>query len=108
MATIHRSSSLKRTRSIFSETHSNHRSSLSLTLESKEMGRSSSSAQLTLSLFFFFSLLISLAHSFYLPGVAPRDFQRFNMREEQPCKVACRAKLDAESAKNVISSCSSL
>lgn len=25
---------------------------------------------------------------------------QFNMREEQPCKVACRHKLDAESAKN--------
>lgn len=25
---------------------------------------------------------------------------QFNMREEQPCKVACRRKLDAESAKN--------
>ncbi|KAI8529650.1 hypothetical protein RHMOL_Rhmol12G0241200 [Rhododendron molle] len=118
------------------------------------MGSSNCSSRLTVSLFFF-SLLISLARSFYLPGVAPLDFQRgvplqvkvnklsstktqlpydyyylkyckplkitnsaenlgevlrgdriensmytFNMREEQPCKVACRAKLDAESAKN--------
>ncbi|KAL2534083.1 Transmembrane 9 superfamily member 7 [Abeliophyllum distichum] len=100
-------------------------------------------------------LWISSVHSFYLPGVAPRDFQRgdelqvkvnklssiktqlpydfyylkycmpdkimniaenlgevlrgdriensvytFNMREEQPCKVACRVRLDAKAAKN--------
>ncbi|KAL7162619.1 hypothetical protein ACSBR2_042995 [Camellia fascicularis] len=118
------------------------------------MGRSSSTRVITL-FFIVFSLLISSAYSFYLPGVAPRDFQRgdalqvkvnklsstktqlpydyyylnyckpskimnnaenlgevlrgdriensvytFNMREEQPCKVACRVTLDAESAKN--------
>ncbi|XP_040969433.1 transmembrane 9 superfamily member 7-like isoform X2 [Gossypium hirsutum] len=28
------------------------------------------------TLFFAFFLLLSSAHSFYLPGVAPRDFQR--------------------------------
>ncbi|WJZ94371.1 hypothetical protein VitviT2T_013240 [Vitis vinifera] len=104
---------------------------------------------------FFFVLLISSAHSFYLPGVAPRDFERgdplqvkvnklsstktqlpydyyylkwckpkkimnsaenlgevlrgdriensiytFQMREGQPCKVACRMHLNAEAAKN--------
>ncbi|MFS7974458.1 putative nonaspanin (TM9SF) [Helianthus anomalus] len=98
---------------------------------------------------------ISPSQSFYLPGVAPRDFQRgdalqvkvnklsstktqlpydyyylnyckpkhiqnsaenlgevlrgdriensvymFNMREELPCKVGCKVKLDAQSAKN--------
>ncbi|KAK3426761.1 hypothetical protein EUGRSUZ_F03131 [Eucalyptus grandis] len=103
----------------------------------------------------FALLLSSSAHSFYLPGVAPRDFitgeelivkvnklsstktqlpydyyylkyckpdkilnsaenlgevlrgdriensvYRFRMREEEPCKVACRLTLDAESAKN--------
>ncbi|KAK8664373.1 hypothetical protein V6N13_084166 [Hibiscus sabdariffa] len=103
---------------------------------------------------FAFWLLSSTAHSFYLPGVAPRDFQRgdplyvkvnklsstktqlpydhyyldyckpdkivnnaenlgevlrgdriensvytFEMREDQPCKVVCRKKLNAESAK---------
>ncbi|KAJ7951635.1 Transmembrane 9 superfamily member [Quillaja saponaria] len=104
---------------------------------------------------FFALLLISSAYSFYLPGVAPRDFQTgdplyvkvnklsstktqlpydyyylnyckpkkilnnaenlgevlrgdriensvytFQMRKEWPCTVACRVKLDAESAKN--------
>ncbi|KAL8160857.1 hypothetical protein V2J09_012346 [Rumex salicifolius] len=99
--------------------------------------------------------LVSPSYSFYLPGVAPRDFQRgdplqvkvnklsstktqlpydyyfltyckpkeivnsaenlgevlrgdriensiytFKMREEMSCQVACRKKLDAESAKN--------
>ncbi|KAK1576839.1 hypothetical protein Q3G72_016906 [Acer saccharum] len=103
---------------------------------------------------FFTLLLISSADSFYLPGVAPRDFQRgdalpvkvnklsstktqlpydyyylkyckpvkivnnaenlgevlrgdriensvytFQMREDLPCKVAYKAKLNAESAK---------
>ncbi|MBA0730853.1 hypothetical protein Golax_025776 [Gossypium laxum] len=107
------------------------------------------------NVFFVFWLLSSTAQSFYLPGVAPRDFQRgdplyvkvnklsstktqlpydhyyldyckpakivnsaenlgevlrgdriensvytFEMREDQPCKVVCRKKLDAESAKN--------
>ncbi|GAB4837801.1 Transmembrane 9 super member 7 [Ancistrocladus abbreviatus] len=101
------------------------------------------------------ALLLSPIHSFYLPGVAPRDFQRgdplqvkvnklsstktqlpydyyflsyckptkisnsaenlgevlrgdriensvytFKMREEQPCQIACRKKLDADAAKN--------
>ena len=27
-------------------------------------------------------------------------FWQFLMREEQPCKAACRMKLDAEAAKN--------
>ncbi|KDP40784.1 hypothetical protein JCGZ_24783 [Jatropha curcas] len=110
--------------------------------------------RISATLFFSF-LLISSAYSFYLPGVAPRDFRRgdflsvkvhklsstktqlpddyyylkyckpdkivnsaetlgevlrgdriensvynFEMMEEQPCKVACRMILDAESAKN--------
>ncbi|KAL5757517.1 hypothetical protein ACOSP7_020128 [Xanthoceras sorbifolium] len=109
----------------------------------------------TMRRLFFTLFLISSAHAFYLPGVAPRDFQigdllsvkvnklsstktqlpydyyflkyckpvkivnnaenlgevlrgdriensvyTFQMREDLPCKVACRAKLDAESAKN--------
>lgn len=104
---------------------------------------------------FFALLLSSSAHSFYLPGVAPRDFAigedltvkvnklsstktqlpydyyylkyckpdkilnsaenlgevlrgdriensvyKFRMREEEPCKVACRLTLGAEAAKN--------
>ncbi|GFZ08102.1 transmembrane nine 7 [Actinidia rufa] len=107
------------------------------------------------AIFFSLLLLISHTYSFYLPGVAPRDFQRgdplqvkvnklsstktqlpydyyylkyckpskimnnaenlgevlrgdriensvytFNMREEQPCKVACRLKVEADTAKN--------
>ncbi|PWA39996.1 nucleotide-binding alpha-beta plait domain, Zinc finger, RING/FYVE/PHD-type [Artemisia annua] len=103
----------------------------------------------------FICLIASSCESFYLPGVAPRDFQRgdplqvkvnklsstktqlpydyyylnyckpkhiqnsaenlgevlrgdriensvytFHMREELPCKVGCRVKLDAQSAKN--------
>ncbi|PSR96911.1 Transmembrane 9 superfamily member 7 like [Actinidia chinensis var. chinensis] len=114
-----------------------------------------SSSATVATIFFSLLLLISHAYSFYLPGVAPRDFQRgdplqvkvnklsstktqlpydyyylkyckpskiinnaenlgevlrgdriensvytFNMREEQPCKVACRLKFEAESAKN--------
>ncbi|KAJ0263992.1 Transmembrane 9 superfamily member 7 [Hirschfeldia incana] len=105
--------------------------------------------------FFLCSLSFSLSRAFYLPGVAPRDFQKgdplyvkvnklsstktqlpydyyylnyckppkivnnaenlgevlrgdriensvytFQMLEDQPCKVGCRAKLDAESTKN--------
>ncbi|CAN1286635.1 Transmembrane 9 superfamily member 7 [Linum perenne] len=110
------------------------------------------------TLFIFFAsvlLLFSSAHSFYLPGVAPRDFQRgnvlnvkvnklsstktqlpydyyflkyckpqkiensaenlgevlrgdriensvytFEMMEDQSCKIACKATLDAETTKN--------
>lgn len=106
------------------------------------------------TLFLILLLLIPSGHSFYLPGVAPRDFQRgdplqpkvnqlsstktqlpydyyflnyckppkimnsaenlgevlrgdriensvytFEMRKDQSCKVACRVKLDAGSAK---------
>lgn len=109
----------------------------------------------TLKTLVFALLFISSAHSFYLPGVAPRDFHRhdplyvkvnklsstktqlpydyyflkyckpskivnnaenlgevlrgdriensvyeFEMREDLSCKVACRVKHDAESAKN--------
>ncbi|KAK6914757.1 Nonaspanin (TM9SF) [Dillenia turbinata] len=115
------------------------------------MGTSPRFSTLILSLLIFFSA----SHSFYLPGVAPRDFQRgypllvkvnkfsstktqlpydyyflkyckpkkimnsaenlgevlrgdriensvymFQMREEQPCKVACRVALDDAAAKN--------
>ncbi|XP_009762751.1 transmembrane 9 superfamily member 7 isoform X1 [Nicotiana tabacum] len=107
------------------------------------------------SIFISLLFLISSANSFYLPGVAPRDFQTgdplnvkvnklsstktqlpydyyflkycrptkilnsaenlgevlrgdriensvytFQMRQEQPCQVVCKKKLDAESAKN--------
>nr|GLL46590.1 transmembrane 9 superfamily member 7 [Ipomoea trifida] len=68
-----------------------------------------------IGIFFF---LVSSAHSFYLSGVAPRDFpaenlgevfrgdrienlvHTFHMRPELPCQVACRVKLDNEVAKN--------
>ncbi|KVI05889.1 Major facilitator superfamily domain, general substrate transporter [Cynara cardunculus var. scolymus] len=114
-----------------------------------------SSNGLLLTLFISIVFFISCSESFYLPGVAPRDFQRgdplqvkvnklsstktqlpydyyylnyckpnhiqnsaenlgevlrgdriensvytFSMREELPCKVGCRVKLDAQSAKN--------
>ncbi|KAL4386516.1 hypothetical protein GQ457_09G005820 [Hibiscus cannabinus] len=128
---------------------------------SKKSGKMATKGKIVL---FAFWLLSSTAHSFYLPGVAPRDFQRgdplyvkvnklsstktqlpydhyyleyckpakivnnaenlgevlrgdriensvytvsicyllwcyFEMREDQPCKVVCRKKLNAESAK---------
>ncbi|KAF8406890.1 hypothetical protein HHK36_006011 [Tetracentron sinense] len=113
------------------------------------------SSALIATLFFAVHLFIPSSYSFYLPGVAPRDFHTgeslqvkvnklsstktqlpydyyflnyckpkkimnsaenlgevlrgdriensvytFQMREELPCKVICRTKLDAESAKN--------
>nr|GMC73159.1 transmembrane 9 superfamily member 7-like [Ipomoea batatas] len=120
-----------------------------------EMGRRNSGRVNTISIVSLLFFLVSSAQSFYLPGVAPRDFQTgnplavkvnklsstktqlpydyyflkyckptkimnnaenlgevlrgdriensvytFNMRQELPCKVACRVKLDAEAAKN--------
>nr|GMD32321.1 transmembrane 9 superfamily member 7-like [Ipomoea batatas] len=119
------------------------------------MGRRRSSRVNMISIICIFFFLVSSAHSFYLPGVAPRDFPAgdllsvkvnklsstktqlpydyyylhyckpskilnsaenlgevlrgdriensvftFHMRQELPCQVACRVKLDNEAAKN--------
>ncbi|XP_058068989.1 transmembrane 9 superfamily member 7 [Magnolia sinica] len=119
------------------------------------MGSAAASPIASLFIFSALLLLIPSAHSFYLPGVAPQDFQKgdplqvkvnklsstktqlpyhyyflnyckpkkilnsaenlgevlrgdriensvytFEMRKEQFCKVACKKKLDPESAKN--------
>ncbi|RRT57379.1 hypothetical protein B296_00040490 [Ensete ventricosum] len=52
-------------------------------------------------------LILPSASAFYLPGVAPRDFQKyalfnsqFKMRRDESCKVVCRTKLTSEAAKN--------
>ncbi|RWW18405.1 hypothetical protein BHE74_00025293 [Ensete ventricosum] len=49
-------------------------------------------------------LLLSVvvgSRGFYLPGVAPADFQKFEMREPQMCKIACKVTLNDKDAKDL-------
>ncbi|KAK4388969.1 Transmembrane 9 superfamily member 8 [Sesamum angolense] len=67
------------------------------------MGRAAVGSHAIPTVFFFATICILLfshnALSFYLPGVAPEDFQKFRMREPQLCNVVCRLTLDAKTAK---------